>query len=94
MKIDKQLVEKVAKVARLNLSDSEKEKFVENFKEILSAFSKLDEVDTSKTAPTLQPVQILSSFLHDVPKKSLTQKEALANTKHKTEGYFRGPSSV
>ncbi len=91
MKIDKELVEKVAKIARLNLSDEEKEKFAKDFKEILAAFSKLDKVDTSKTSPTLQPVRIEASYLHDVPGECLSQSEALANTKHKEGGYFKGP---
>lgn len=93
MKIDKELVEKVARIARLSLSDKEKETFVEDFKEILAAFSKLDEVDTSKISPTLQPIEVPASYLHDVPGKCLSQSEALANTKHKAEGYFKGPSS-
>ena len=94
MKIDKKLVEKVAKIARLELSESEKEKFVKDFKEILAAFSTLNEVNTKNTTLTLQPVQVKPAYRDDVSKKGLTQSEALANTKHKARGYFRGPSST
>lgn len=94
MKIDKKLVEKVAKIARLELSEREKEKFVKDFKEILAAFFTLNKVDTKNTKPTLQPVQVKPLYAGDVSKKCLTQSEALANTKHKARGYFRGPSST
>jgi len=38
MKVDKELIEQVATVARLNLDDKEKEQFVKDFKEILDLF--------------------------------------------------------
>ena len=41
MKIDKELVKKVAKLARLNLTEKEASKFADDFKEILHDFSKL-----------------------------------------------------
>jgi len=94
MEINIALVEKVAKIARLELSASEKEKFVKDFKEILTAFSKLDKVDTRNTKPTLQPVPAKPAYRDDVLSKCLTQSAALANTKHKSKGYFRGPSST
>lgn len=94
MKVDKKLVEKVAKVARLNLSEREKKEFVKDFKEILDAFSELDEVNTKRVAATLHPVKIEESYLPDKVQKSLTQKQALANTSHKKKGYFKGPSST
>lgn len=94
MKIDKQLVEKVAKIARLDLNEAEKGKFTKDFQEILAAFSKLDKVDVSETTPTLQPVEIKAVSRDDISKKCLTQIEALANTKHESKGYFKGPSSI
>ena len=39
MKIDKELIENVAKLARLELTDKEKELFVKDFKDILDSFS-------------------------------------------------------
>ena len=94
MKIDKVLVEKVAKIARLKLSASETERFVKDFKEILAAFSKLDEVNTKNIKPTLQPVLVKPTYRGDTTSKCLTQSVALVNTKHKSKGYFRGPSST
>ena len=47
MKVDKELIKRVATVARLELTGEEEIQFVEDFKEILDAFSKIEEVDTS-----------------------------------------------
>ena len=46
--VDKRLLLKVAKNARLNLIQDEIREFLPQFEEILEAFSKLDELDASK----------------------------------------------
>ena len=94
MKVDKELIENVADIARLKLSEKEKEKFVKEFKEILNAFSKIDEVDTSKAKNSFQPVELKDMIREDKAEPSLSQEEALANTKHKKDGYFKGPRAV
>jgi aspartyl-tRNA(Asn)/glutamyl-tRNA(Gln) amidotransferase subunit C len=94
MKVDKKLIEDVATVARLELDEKEKEKFVKEFKEILDAFSKIDEVDTSKVKSSFQPVELKNMERKDKVEESLSQEEALSNTKHKKDGYFKGPRAV
>lgn len=94
MKIDKELVEKVASIARLELTEAEKGRFMEDFREILQAFSKLREMDTSKTEPTLHPVMIKPSYRDGRPGKCLTVEEALSGTKHKEGDFFKGPKSI
>lgn len=94
MEINQNLIDKVAALARLNLSEEEKKKFVEDFKEILTAFSKLDEIDTKKTKGVLQPVELKNFMREDKSEKSLTQEEALSNTNLKEEGYFKGPKAI
>jgi len=94
MKVDKELIENVAAVARLDLSIKEKEKFVKEFKEILDAFSKIDEVDTSKIKSSFQPVELKNMIREDKAEPSLSQEEALSNTQHKKDGYFKGPRAV
>ena len=57
-KVDEKLIEHVAEVARLKLSEKEKKQFVKELKEILGSFSKLDEVDTKGIDVSLQPVEL------------------------------------
>ena len=94
MKLDKELIEKLASVARLNLKESEIKKFLPQLKDIMNAFSKLDEVKTDKVKPSFQPVELKNHMRADKKGKCLTQEEALSNTEHKKDGYFKGPRAV
>ena len=94
MKIDKNLIENVAQLARLNLSEKEKELFVKDFKDILDSFSKISKCDTKNVKPSFQPVEIKNRLREDLVEESLSQEEALSNTKHKKDGYFKGPKVI
>ncbi len=86
-------VEKVAKVARLNLSEDEKKKFQKDIEGILEAFSVLEKADAT-CEPSFQPLPVKDAMRNDKEEKCLSQKDALANTKHKERGYFKGPRAV
>ncbi|MFH1592442.1 MAG: Asp-tRNA(Asn)/Glu-tRNA(Gln) amidotransferase subunit GatC [Candidatus Woesearchaeota archaeon] len=93
MEINKELIEKVAKNAQLKLTEEEKEEFIPQFREILKYFSEIDSANVHNLHPTFQPIKITNVFREDSPKKSLTQEEALKNTKHKKDGFFLGPKT-
>ncbi len=93
-KIDAELLQRVAKNARISLTESESRKFLKEMQEILDAFSKIDEVNVKKTKPSFQPIELKNVMRGDTAKKCLTQEEALSNTKHKEKGYFKGPRVV
>lgn len=93
MKIDKELIEKVAKNAQLELTEQEKEEFLPQLKEILEDFSILNEAPVQNLSPTFQPIKLTNVFREDKPEKCLTQEEALKNTKHKKGGFFLGPKT-
>jgi len=93
VEVTKELIAKVAKNARLNLTDAELEKFVPQIKEIiLDSFSLLDEVD-AKEEPSFQPISMSNRMRKDEVKKSISQEEALKNAsaKLRENGYFKGP---
>ncbi|MFH1586308.1 MAG: Asp-tRNA(Asn)/Glu-tRNA(Gln) amidotransferase subunit GatC [Candidatus Diapherotrites archaeon] len=92
--VDKELLLRVAKNARLELTDKEIKKFLPELKEILESFSKLDEVDVSKEKPSFQPIELKNVMREDKVEKCLTQEEALSLTQHKKDGYFKGPKVV
>ena len=94
MKVDKELIEHVAEVARLKLTKEELKEFQTQLKEILNPVSEIDEVDTGNTKPSLQPVEIKNVMREDVAEGSLSQGEALANAGHKKDGYFKGPKVI
>ena len=92
--INKELVERIANNAKLNLTDKEKDRFSNELKEIIDAFSKLDEVDTKDVDISLQPVELKNSLREDKAKECLSQEEALSLTEHKKDGYFKGPRAI
>lgn len=94
MKLDKELIEHIAGLARLKLTDSEIKKFLPELKEILDAFSKLDQVNTDNVKPSFQPVELKNMLREDKIKPCLSQEKALSNSKEKKDGYFKGPMAV
>ena len=94
MKIDKELILKVAKNARLKLTGNEIEEFLPQLKDILDNFEKIKNVDTKNVKEIFHPIEIKNNFREDAVEKSLTQEEALSNTKHKKDGYFKGPKAL
>ena len=94
MEIDRKLLEHVADVARLKLTEDEIKKFIPQLKEALEFFSQLQEVDTEGLTPSFQPVEIRNSMRNDEEKPCLSQDEALSLTEHKKDGYFKGPRAI
>ena len=94
MKVDKDLILKVANNARLSLKEEEIKEFILQFKEILDSFAKLDEINTENIKPSFHPIEIKNVLREDIKENCLTQEEALSNTKHKKDGYFKGPKII
>jgi aspartyl-tRNA(Asn)/glutamyl-tRNA(Gln) amidotransferase subunit C len=94
MNIDKDLIKKVAKIARLNLTESEIKEFLPQLKEILNSFSVMNDINTDNIKPAFQPIEIKNIYREDKIEKSLTQQGALSNTKHKKDGFFKGPKAI
>ncbi len=86
MKLD---VSKVATLANLPLKDEEKKKLESQLEETLSYIENLQEVDTKHVEPTAHVTGLENVTREDVAAKSLTQKQALSNTKNTHEGFFQ-----
>ena len=93
-KINKELIEHVAEIARLKLTGKEIEKFSKELKDIIDVFSKIDKVDTKNIETSLQPVELKNMLREDNEEKTFSQEEALSLSEHKKDGYFKGPRAV
>ena len=94
MKVDTALLEKVASLARLELTEKEKKQFIPEFKEILEACQQLDKVPTKNVKPSFQPVAFTDHMREDAVETCLSQEDALLNASEKKEGYIKGPKVV
>ena len=91
MKITKQEVEHVAKLARLELSEQEQEKLTGQLSGILTYVEKLGQLNTTGIEPTAHVLDISNVMREDLPVASLSQEQALANAADKAAGHFRVP---
>ncbi len=94
MKITKKDVEHVAKLARLKLTEEEKEKFGKQLSEILEYVEKLNELDTEKVKPASHVVPLKSVMREDEVKPSLPVEEVLANAPAREGKYFKVPKII
>ena len=89
--ISRDEVLKVARLARLELSDDDVVKFQEQLSAILEAVSKVSELDLSDVPPTAHPLEIQNAWAEDVPEPCLTHDEAFANAPDRDGDLFRVP---
>ena len=94
MKIDKELIKKIASNARLNLTDSEIKEFLPQLKEILKNFEIVQKAPTKKVEPSFQPLEIKNITREDKVEPCLSEEDALKNAKHKQDSYFKGPKAI
>jgi aspartyl-tRNA(Asn)/glutamyl-tRNA(Gln) amidotransferase subunit C len=91
MSISRDDVLHVARLARLELSDAEVERFQEQLSAILDAVSKVQELDLADVPPTSHPHDLVNVWREDEPRPSLSLEEALANAPDRDDGFFRVP---
>lgn len=92
-KITLETVRHVARLARLELSESELARFQKDLNDVLFAFRELDRAP-AKAKPSFQPLPIKDIMREDIVEQPIGQGKALANTKHKEKGFFIGPRAV
>lgn len=91
MQISKQEVEHVAKLARLEITEAEKDAFSKQLSSILTYIEQLKSWDTTGVEPTTTVLEQTNVFREDQAKPSLPVEQALANAPDSDGGYFRVP---
>lgn len=82
-------IEEIADKSKLILTAEEKKLFKKDIDDILKAFSKISEVNTTNTKKSLQPIQYKKSLRKDIPKKS--DVNPFQNEEDQENNYFKGP---
>lgn len=89
MKIDRDTVDKIAHLARLELNEAEKDKAIIELSEILSFMAKLDELDTEGVQPLVYMNDAVNVLRKDEVHQEITTHEALSNAPLHNEQYFK-----
>ena len=92
--IKKSEVEHISELAKLHLTEKEKEIFAHQFTEILNYFEKLKEIAIERVEPLSHIVDIHNPTREDREQKSLQKDISLHNAPQVKNGYFKVPKVV
>ena len=84
-------VEHVAKLARLNLTEEEKEKFTSQLGDVLKYVEQMNEVDTSDVEPMSHAIDFVNVMREDEVKYEQTKEELMKNAPDAEDGFFKVP---
>ena len=94
MKINKEIVNKLAKLARLNFSKDEADAMVSDLQKMLKFINKLNEINTDKTPPLNHIHSASNIYREDEVKKISIKSEILKNAPNKNSDYIKVPKVV
>lgn len=86
-------VAKVARLARLNVSPEEVERYTRQLDGMLDHFADIDNLDLGNVEPMTQPYPLVNVLRADVERPCLDRDEVLAVAPAAEDGRFRVPPS-
>ncbi|TAJ29252.1 MAG: Asp-tRNA(Asn)/Glu-tRNA(Gln) amidotransferase subunit GatC [Nitrospirae bacterium] len=94
MQISKQEVERVAKLARLEITEAETEAFSKQLSSILTYIETLKMLKTEGVEPTATVLEQVNVFREDKSRPSLPVEKAMANAPESEAGHFAVPKII
>ncbi|MCX7796218.1 MAG: Asp-tRNA(Asn)/Glu-tRNA(Gln) amidotransferase subunit GatC [bacterium] len=78
----------IERLARLKLTDKEREIYRNQLNDVLNYAAKLDEIDTSNVPPMYHVLPVTNVLREDIPRNNFSLEDALNNAPLKEEGFF------
>ena len=94
MTISKEEVARVAHLARLEIEESDLERFAGQLTDILQYMDILNEVDTSGIDPLYSPVEHATPYREDEVRQEWSREDVLRNAPRSDGEYFLVPKVV
>lgn len=94
MILSREEVEHVAMLARLELTEEEKEAYTRQLNAILDFMQQLNELDTSGVEPMAHVLPLVNVMREDEVRPSLDREAVLAGAPDSDRGQFRVPKIV
>ncbi len=91
MKLTLAEVEHIGDLARLKLTDAEKQRYAEQLSDILDYAARLDELDTDDIPPTASVLDIQLRLRKDAERPGLPPADVLRNAAETRDGQFKVP---
>ena len=92
--ISREEVAHLAKLARIDMSESELDHLSNELDVILTAVARVSEVAGADVAPTSHPLPLLNVFREDEVRPSLSAQEALSGAPAREDGRFKVPQML
>ena len=87
-------IEHLAKLARLKLTDAEKELFSKQMGTVIKYIEKLSELDTKNVEPTAHVLGLNNVFRDDAVKKPLTVQDPMTDSPAHSKGHYEVPKII
>jgi len=94
MIITDKLLDKIAHLARLEVTDKEREPLKDDMNAILEWVDKLKEIDTEGVEPLVYMSEEINNVREDIVKNQLSKEEALKNAPDTDGSFFRVPKVI
>ncbi len=94
MKIDNELVDRLAELSKLEFSETEKDKLKTDLQGILNLVEKLQEVNVDGVEPLIYMTDEVNVLRKDAVKDMVTKAEALQNAPQKDSDYYKVPKVI
>ncbi len=94
MTIDQDLILRLENLARLQLSEEERQQIMGDLNNILQMVEQLQEIDTSNVEPLVYLTDRVNVMRSDEVKHQLNRKDALKNAPDANEEYFKVPKVI
>lgn len=89
MALSRPEMDHLALLARIGLSDEEKDQMASELGDILQHMERLNQLDTEHIPPTAQIIEAANVLREDEPRPGLTHDKALANAPRAEEPFVR-----
>ena len=94
MEITHDIIEKLAKLSKLEFNEHEQIQLQSDLQNMLQFVNQLQEVNTEGVAPLLHITQYKNILREDIVDVTFTREEALQNAPSKNEAFFKVPKVI
>jgi aspartyl-tRNA(Asn)/glutamyl-tRNA(Gln) amidotransferase subunit C len=94
MNIDKETLQKIAHLARLEIRPENEEKMIKDLSSIVNFVEQLNKVNTDGVEPLTTMSQEINAFRTDEVRSHLSREDGLINAPSKDDEFFRVPKVI
>lgn len=94
MKVNDELIDKIANLAKLEFNSEEKEDIKSDLQQMIGFIDKLNELDTTGVEPLLHMSENINILREDEVKGTISREEAFRNAPLHDEQFFKVPKVI